>query len=86
MGVFITICIFLTIMGTATTLSSTPHDMTVYVAGDGKGDFNCDGIDDQIEINEALVYVADRITSYNVCYTKLLRATASPSGVSETNM
>ncbi|WP_157860302.1 pentapeptide repeat-containing protein [Methanosarcina acetivorans] len=37
--------------------NSIPNE-TVYVAGDGKGDFNCDGIDDQIEINKALAYVA----------------------------
>jgi len=27
---------------------------TVYVAGDGTGDYNCDGTDDQVEINAAL--------------------------------
>lgn len=30
----------------------------VYVAGDGSGDFSCDGTDDQIEINQAIEYVA----------------------------
>ena len=30
----------------------------VYVASDGSGDYNCDGTDDQIEINEAINYVA----------------------------
>lgn len=30
----------------------------IYVAANGSGDFNCDGIDDQVEINKALVYVA----------------------------
>jgi Disaggregatase related/Pectate lyase superfamily protein len=29
---------------------------TVYVSGDGSGDFNCDGKDDHIEINKALAY------------------------------
>lgn len=29
----------------------------VYVATDGTGDFNCDGKDDQIEINEAISYI-----------------------------
>ena len=57
-GVFITMLIFLTVMG-STALSTAPHDMTVYVAGDGRGDFNCDGIDDQVEINKALAYVAE---------------------------
>ena len=28
-------------------------------AGDGRGDFNCDGSDDQVEINQALAYVAE---------------------------
>lgn len=31
----------------------------VYVAGDGSGDFNCDGKADQIEINQALKFVKD---------------------------
>ena len=31
---------------------------TVYVAGDGSGDFNCDGLDDHIQINNALDYAA----------------------------
>lgn len=30
----------------------------VYVAGDGTGDFNCDGTDDQVQINQALEHVA----------------------------
>ncbi len=30
----------------------------VYVAGDGTGDFNCDDVSDQVEINQALDYVA----------------------------
>ncbi len=30
----------------------------VYVAGDGSGDFNCDGTDDQVEISQALQRVA----------------------------
>jgi len=30
----------------------------VFVSGDGTGDFNCDGTNDQIEINQALDYVA----------------------------
>jgi len=31
---------------------------TVYVASDGSGNFTCDGTDDQVEINQALEYVA----------------------------
>ena len=30
----------------------------VYIAGDGSGDYNCNGTSDQIEINQALDYVA----------------------------
>ena len=36
----------------------TQLNNTVYVAGDGSGNFNCDGRDDQVEINQALEYVA----------------------------
>ena len=36
-----------------------PSIKTVYVAGDGNGNFNCDGSDDQVEINQALAYVAE---------------------------
>ena len=38
---------------------TTSLNKTVYVAGDGSGDFNCDGSDDQVEINQALAYVAE---------------------------
>jgi len=31
----------------------------VYVSGNGSGDFNCNGVSDQIEINQALDYVAN---------------------------
>ena len=50
-------------------LSSPPEGLTVYVAADGSGDFNCDGIDDQIEINKALEYVAKH-PEYEVVYLK----------------
>ncbi|WP_200896792.1 right-handed parallel beta-helix repeat-containing protein [Methanosarcina sp. 2.H.A.1B.4] len=36
-----------------------PSDKTVYVAGDGSENFTCDGSDDQVEINQALEYVAE---------------------------
>ncbi|MDD3175695.1 MAG: right-handed parallel beta-helix repeat-containing protein, partial [Candidatus Nanoarchaeia archaeon] len=29
---------------------------TIYIAGDGSGDYNCDGVDDHIEINDAFAY------------------------------
>ncbi|MFA7170995.1 MAG: hypothetical protein WC180_03310, partial [Candidatus Paceibacterota bacterium] len=31
---------------------------TCYVARDGSGDFNCDGTDDHVQINQALSYAA----------------------------
>ena len=36
-----------------------PVPPVVYVAGDGSGNYNCDGVSDQIEINAALDYVAE---------------------------
>lgn len=39
--------------------SNILKNKTVYVAGDGSGDFNCDGSDDQIEINQALKCVSE---------------------------
>jgi len=40
-------------------LSTAHAETTVYVNTDGSGDFNCDGTDDQVEINKALEYVAE---------------------------
>ncbi len=57
-GVYLAILIFLIAMGT-TALSTTSPSKTVYVAADGRGNFNCDGSDDQVEINKALEYVAE---------------------------
>ncbi len=37
----------------------TPSNETVYVAGDGSENFTCDGSNDQVEINQALAYVAE---------------------------
>jgi hypothetical protein len=31
---------------------------TIIIAGDGSGDYNCDGSSDQVEINQALEYAA----------------------------
>ncbi|WP_229387496.1 right-handed parallel beta-helix repeat-containing protein [Methanosarcina sp. DH2] len=39
-------------------LAAKPSDRAVYITTNGSGDFNCDGIDDQVEINKALAYVA----------------------------
>jgi hypothetical protein len=57
-GVYITVFILLIVMTTTALSIMSPED-TVYVAGDGRGNFNCNGTDDQIEINEALAYVAE---------------------------
>ncbi len=45
-----------TLLGMTTMQSQTPP--ILYVAGDGSGDYNCDGISDQVEINQALDFVA----------------------------
>jgi hypothetical protein len=46
--------------------SAKPSGEIVYIAADGSGDFNCDGIDDQVEINKALAYVAENPQYKNV--------------------
>ena len=40
-------------------LSAKPFNKVCYVTTNGNGDFNCDGTDDQVEINKALAYVAE---------------------------
>lgn len=50
--------IFLILASIPTGLCRTSAPM-IYVAGDGSGDFNCDGKDDHIQINEALKFVAE---------------------------
>ena len=44
------------------------EERIVYVATDGTGDFNCDGTDDQVEINQALQRVAadDQLTTVHL--------------------
>jgi hypothetical protein len=41
----------------------------IYVAGDGSGDFNCDGLDDHVQINIALKYV-EYTPGYTTVYLK----------------
>lgn len=41
----------------------------VYVSGNGSGDFNCDGVDDHVQINQALSFVASN-PSYTTVYLK----------------
>jgi len=57
-GILILILIALVTIVTIA-LSNAPSELTVYVNTDGSGDFNCDGSDDQAEINKALAYVAE---------------------------
>lgn len=40
-------------------IHSTSSGKVVYIATNGSGDFNCDGSDDQVEINKALAYIAE---------------------------
>jgi hypothetical protein len=51
--------IFVFLIVSITLTLSKPSGTTVYVATNGSGDFNCDGSDDQVEINKALAYVAE---------------------------
>ncbi len=52
--------IFISIIASITLiLSAMPSGTIIYVATNGSGDFNCDGSDDQVEINKALAYVAE---------------------------
>ncbi|HWQ49728.1 MAG TPA: right-handed parallel beta-helix repeat-containing protein [Methanosarcina sp.] len=74
-GLSIVILIFLVALGIFifSTIKSNifpmPSNNVVYVAGDGSGNFTCDGIDDQVEINQALKYVAEN-PQYSAVYLK----------------
>ncbi len=59
--------IFFLLIGIATVKSQTPP--IVYVASDGSGDYNCDGTSNQIEINQALDFVANN-SNYTTVYLK----------------
>lgn len=65
----LTFFIICTILSLSVASSAKPSGEIVYVATDGKGDFNCDGSDDQVEINEALAYVAKK-QQYTTVYLK----------------
>ena len=64
-GISIVILLFLISMGITvlhiiqSNSSLTPSNKTVYVTGDGSGNFTCDKSNDQVEINQALAYVAE---------------------------
>ena len=67
LGVFLLVgCLIFANLPTASCRSSAP---TVYVAGDGSGDFNCDGKDDQVQINQALKFVAEN-SAYTTVHLK----------------
>ena len=56
LGIFLLIgCLILASVPAALCRSPAP---VIYVAGDGSGDFNCDGKDDHVQINQALKFVA----------------------------
>ena len=63
---FIVICLVFSGIHGALCASSAP---VVYVAGDGSGDFNCDGKDDHIQINQALKFVAEN-SAYTTVHLK----------------
>lgn len=51
--------IFIILIISIILIPSTSSGKVVYVATNGSGNFNCDGRDDQVEINKALAYVAE---------------------------
>ncbi|WP_394297770.1 disaggregatase related repeat-containing protein [Methanosarcina horonobensis] len=63
---FVVICLAFSNVPAALCASSA---LVVYVAGDGSGDFNCDGKDDHIQINEALKFVAEN-SAYTTVHLK----------------
>ncbi|MDQ1275579.1 MAG: hypothetical protein QG610_1153 [Euryarchaeota archaeon] len=63
---FIVICFALSGVPGAFCASSA---LVVYVAGDGSGDYNCDGKDDHVQINQALEFVAEN-SAYTTVYLK----------------
>jgi PKD repeat protein len=63
---FLVGCLILTSVPTALCRSPAP---TIYVSGSGSEDFNCDGKDDQVQINQALKYVASN-SAYTTVHLK----------------
>ncbi|WP_424353594.1 disaggregatase related repeat-containing protein [Methanosarcina mazei] len=64
--IFLVICFVLSGFSGASSAGSAP---VVYVAGDGSGDYNCDGKDDHIQINQALKYVSEN-SAYTTVHLK----------------
>ncbi|AKB76137.1 hypothetical protein MSLAZ_2876 [Methanosarcina lacustris Z-7289] len=59
-------CFILSSVPMASCRTSAPM---IYVAGDGSGDYNCDGKDDHVQINQALKFVADN-SAYTTVHLK----------------
>jgi polygalacturonase len=53
---FLVTCLILT---TVPTVLGGENTQVITVAGDGSGDYNCDGVDDHVQINQALKYAAE---------------------------
>jgi polygalacturonase len=53
---FLVTCLILT---TVPSVLGGKNTQVITVAGDGSGDYNCDGVDDHIQINQALEYAAE---------------------------
>jgi hypothetical protein len=67
LGIFFLVsCLIFANVPTALCQSPAP---TVYVAGDGSGDFKCDGKDDHVQINQALKFVASN-SKYTTVHLK----------------
>jgi len=52
---FLVTCLILT---TVPTVLGGEHTQVITVAGDGSGEYNCDGVEDNVQINQALEYAA----------------------------
>ncbi|WP_410508455.1 right-handed parallel beta-helix repeat-containing protein [Methanosarcina hadiensis] len=55
-ALFLAICLTLT---TVPTVLGGENTQIITVAGDGSGDYNCDGVKDDVEINQALEFAAN---------------------------
>ena len=55
-AILLVMCLILT---TVPAILGEQDTQTVTVAGDGSGDYNCDGSSDQVQINQALEYAAN---------------------------
>jgi hypothetical protein len=56
LGIFMLALLIMSTTGAAATYSCGKNTKTVTVAGDGSGDFNCDGKNDHVQINQALAF------------------------------